>query len=249
MRKKIFAGNWKMHHGPREAAAFLAEFLPLISPDVHREWILFPPAVSLATLQKHLNQSFVSYGAQNCYFESKGAFTGETSPPMLKELGCRYALVGHSERRQYFGETDESCAKKVKALCESEIIPLLCVGETQKQRDEGQTQKILEKQINEGLKHWNSSFPLVVAYEPVWAIGTGKVATPPMAEEAHVYVRRILALLCGAQRAAQVQILYGGSVKPENSRELAALPNIDGFLVGGASLVPKTFAQIGLVPL
>ena len=250
MRRKIFAANWKMHLGPREASAFCKEFLTLIEPDARKEWVIFPPAVSLSALQESLKGTNVHFGGQNCYFEEKGAFTGETSPKMLKELGSTFCLVGHSERRQLFGETDSTCAKKIKILLEIGIIPMLCVGETQKERDGGQTVEVLKNQLVAGLSTWSVDFPLTVAYEPVWAIGTGKVATPQMAEEAHVEIRRILGEITqNRQRTAEIQILYGGSVKPDNSRELIALPNIDGFLVGGASLQPKTFAQIGQLPL
>jgi triosephosphate isomerase len=249
MRKKIFAGNWKMHYGPKESLSFLKEFQELVDADSHREWVFFPPAVSLQAIQNALKGSQLKWGAQNCHFEPKGAFTGEISTGMLKELGCHYTLVGHSERRQLFGETDQTCAKKVKALNEAGIIPMLCVGETQKERDENLTNSVLKRQLTEGLSLWQASQPLTLAYEPVWAIGTGKVATPAQAEEAHIVIRQVLAERFGAGRAAEIQILYGGSVKPDNSRELGALPNIDGFLVGGASLVAKTFAQIGQIPL
>lgn len=249
MRKKIFAGNWKMHHGPKETAAFVKEFSELVSPDSHREWVLFPPALSLPALQQGLKGSLIKHGAQNCHYEPKGAFTGELSVAMLKEVGCTYSLVGHSERRQLFGETDATCAKKVKALAEGGLIPMLCIGETQKERDAEQTVEVLKRQVTESLSLWDPSLPLVIAYEPVWAIGTGRVATPAQAEEAHLAVRRMLSERFGAQKAAETAILYGGSVKPDNCRELAALPNIDGFLVGGASLVAKTFAQIGDIPL
>jgi triosephosphate isomerase (TIM) len=255
MRTKIFAGNWKMHMGPKEARAFLDEFTKIVSPSGSAQWVLFPPSITIPSLADALKGSFIKYGAQNVHWESKGAFTGEISPGMLKELGCTYALVGHSERRQLFGETDEMCAKKIKALSDAGVIPMYCVGETQKERDGGMTNDVLKRQLNEGLKTWDPSSPLVIAYEPVWAIGTGKVATPPMAEEAHVEIRRILKDFIArtgtgnAMRSAELQILYGGSVKPDNSRELIAFPNIDGFLVGGASLVAKSFAEIGRLPL
>jgi triosephosphate isomerase len=250
VRKKIFAANWKMHLGPKEAADFCDEFLKITSPDPHREWVVFPPSISLTTLQKSFKASFVKYGGQNCYFETKGAFTGEISPGMLKEVGATYCLVGHSERRQLFGDTDEICAKKIKLLLETGLIPMYCVGETQKERDSEQTHQVLKRQLTAGLSTWASAMPLTIAYEPIWAIGTGKVATPQMAEQAHNEIRQILTELTqDTQRTAEIQILYGGSVKPDNSRELIALPNIDGFLVGGASLQPKTFAQIGQLPL
>ncbi len=249
MRKSIFAGNWKMQMGPHEATKYLNEFIPQIHPDKSREWIIFAPFVSLPTLQNNLKNTPIKWGGQNCHHEPKGAFTGEISAPMLKELDCQYGLVGHSERRQFFGETDKSCALKIKALLESDITPMLCVGETQKERDGGMTQEIIKSQIEQGLEYGDPLRPLVIAYEPVWAIGTGKVATAGMAEEVHVFIRKVLSSKFGQERAGQIQILYGGSVKPENCRELIALPNIDGFLIGGASLTAKSFAQIGLIPL
>jgi len=239
-----------MHMGPQDAGAFCDEFARIISPDRQKEWVIFPPAVSLETLRSKFKGGFVKWGAQNFYFEEKGAFTGEISPLMLKELGCAYALVGHSERRQLFGETDGGCSKKIKVAHAHGIIPMYCVGETQKERDAAATDKVLETQLKLGLADWEEGLPLVIAYEPVWAIGTGKVATPAMAEEAHRTIRKILGGVCkNSQLAAEVPILYGGSVKPDNSRELIALPNIDGFLVGGASLQPKSFAQIGQMPV
>jgi len=250
MRKKLFAANWKMNLGPKEGVQFCRDFLNLISPDAQREWVIFPPSITLSSIYPILKGSPVKLGGQNCYFEEKGAFTGEISPGMYRECGATYILVGHSERRQIFGESDQICSRKIKLISENGIIPMLCVGETQMERDENQTQDVLKRQLNEGLRFWNPSTPLTIAYEPVWAIGTGKVATPNMAEEAHLEIRKILGQIAGgANRAAEIQILYGGSVKPENSREMMAFPNIDGFLVGGASLVPKTFAQIGQIPL
>ncbi len=250
MRKKLFAANWKMNLGPKEGAAFCKEFLKLVSPDVTKDWVIFPPSITLTTVAENLKGSIVKFGGQNCYFEEKGAITGEISPGMFRECGASFILVGHSERRLLFGETDESCAKKIKLIIDNGLIPMLCVGETQEERDKGQTQKVLDRQLSEGLKLWNKSTPMTIAYEPVWAIGTGKVATPAMAEAAHVEIRKILAKIAGgANKAAEIQILYGGSVKPDNSREMIGLPNIDGFLVGGASMVPKSFAQIGQIPL
>lgn len=249
MRKKIIAGNWKMNMGPKEADSFLSQFLTLVDPNAHQDWVLFPPYVTLPSVASKLKNNFIKLGAQNCHFESKGAFTGEISLNMLKEVGCHYVLVGHSERRQLFGETDLTCAQKIKSIEEASLIPMLCVGETQSERDEKKTNEVLKKQVVEGLKHWTKSSTLTLAYEPVWAIGTGKVATPPMVEEAHAVIRRLLSELSSPSLAGEIRILYGGSVKPDNKAELALLPNVDGFLVGGASLEPKSFAQIGQLPL
>lgn len=238
-----------MNLGPEKAKAFVDEFLSLVSPSSNAEWVLFPPVISIPAVAEKLRGSFIKWGGQNCYFEAAGAFTGEISVAMLKEAGCSYVLVGHSERRQLFAETDEVCAKKIRAVVEQGLTPMFCVGETQSERDAQETDQVLRKQIFAGLNQWSRESPLVVAYEPVWAIGTGKVATPKMADEAHAEIRRLLTEKCGPERAAAIQILYGGSVKPENSAELAAFPNIDGFLVGGASLMAKSFAQIGQIPL
>lgn len=238
-----------MNHGPKEAEKFLSEFQALAQRSAALEWVIFPPYVTLPAVKAKLSGSFVKFGGQNCHELPSGAYTGEVSAIMLAELGCQYTLVGHSERRQYFGETNQSCAKKIKILIESGITPMYCVGETQKERDENKTTQVLSQQIKDGLALWDSSQPLVVAYEPVWAIGTGKVATPQMAEDAHKMIRQYLTEKVGVTRAAEICILYGGSVKPDNSAELAMQPNIDGFLVGGASLVAKSFAQIGQIPL
>jgi triosephosphate isomerase len=253
MRKKIIAGNWKMNHGPKATVEFIDEFLRICELKPMAEWVLFPPFTSLPALAQKLNiqgsHPFVRYGAQNCHFEKSGAFTGEISPLMLSELGCAYTLVGHSERRQLFNETNLLCSKKIQGLTHAGVTPLLCVGETQAERDSNLTSQVLKTQIFESLRDWVKDSPLVIAYEPVWAIGTGKVATPIQADEAHQMVRGFISEIAGQKRAAEMQILYGGSVKPENARELSMFPNIDGFLVGGASLSPKTFAQIGQMPL
>lgn len=247
MRKKIIAGNWKMNHGPKAAEDFLKEFSPLLSP--HLEWVIFPPYVTIQKVKELLKERPVKVGGQNCHTEINGAFTGEVSVPMLAELGCEYVLIGHSERRQYFGETNESCATKISMATQYDLVPMYCVGESGEERKSNQTELVLKSQLEHGLKKWNPNSPLVLAYEPVWAIGTGVVATPTMAEEAHRFIRSTLAQIAGSQRAAEIQILYGGSVKPDNSMELASRPNIDGFLVGGASLTAKSFAQIGQIPL
>jgi triosephosphate isomerase len=250
VRRKLFAANWKMNLGPKEGASYAQEFLKVVTPNAQKDWVIFPSYLTFHSVKESLKNSIVKVGGQNCYFEEKGAFTGEVSALMLREAGASYVLVGHSERRQLFGETDESCSKKLKVVLEQGLIPVLCVGETQKERDDDQTGAALVRQLKTGLKLWDKSTPLTLAYEPVWAIGTGKVATPQMAEEAHVQIRQILTeIVGGPNRASEIQILYGGSVKPDNSREMIGLPNIDGFLVGGASLTAKSFAQIGEIPL
>jgi triosephosphate isomerase (TIM) len=202
-------------------------------------------------LQPLISQRFTVYwkirqcsgGAQNCYFENKGAFTGETSPEVAKELGCTYVLVGHSERRQIFGETDELLAKKVAVVQRLGMTPMLCIGELLEQRESGQTYSIVRNQLQKGLASVDFEKPLTVAYEPVWAIGTGKVATPAQVKETQGQIRSILYEL-GGKAHEETPILYGGSVKPDNAEELARLKDVDGFLVGGASLDPDTFGKI-----
>ncbi len=257
---KIIAGNWKMHKGLKETQDFLAELQSQIEDDPEKlKWIVFPPTVSLARAQQILHGGPIKWGAQNCHWEEKGAFTGETSPEMLKELGAEYCLVGHSERRELFGETNDSCSKKILALHIEDVIPLFCVGEKLAEREAGKTEAVLKTQLIEGLaalkehhlkiRESQHHFDLVVAYEPVWAIGTGKTASPQMASEAHAFIRKCLSEIFDPATAEAIPLLYGGSVKPENAKELAKQPHIDGFLVGGASLVANSFAQIGAAAL
>ncbi|MCC6278403.1 MAG: triose-phosphate isomerase [Oligoflexia bacterium] len=246
--KRIIAGNWKMNLGPNQARVFLSE---LTKQDLSKkaEWVVFPPFVSLAETQKALTGTSISWGAQNAYPAEKGAFTGEVAVPMLIDLGCRYLLIGHSERRQFFGETNDSCALKVQTAQAFGLIPMLCVGETLAQRDSNATQEVVTEQLEKGLSEAHKDKPLTIAYEPVWAIGTGKVATPEQAQSVHLAIRKVLERLLGPAKAKETAILYGGSVKADNAAELAKQADINGFLVGGASLEPKSFAQIGSVPL
>ena len=244
MRPFIVAGNWKMFKNAQETKVFVEEFLPLVERDLQKKTILFPPTICLHGMREAVSGSPIAFGAQNCHFEAEGAFTGETSPRTLKQFGASYVLVGHSERRTLFGETDEVLAKKVHAAQEFELTPILCVGESLKEREAGQTNAVIERQVRQGLSLANLQAPLLIAYEPVWAIGTGKVATPAQAEDAHKFLRSVLHELGGAEFASRTVILYGGSVKPDNSRELGGQPNIDGFLVGGASLKPNDLAAI-----
>jgi triosephosphate isomerase len=242
--RKLIAGNWKMHNGPTDTKVFVEAFLAL-NPNKNADWLILPPAVSLYTAQSLLKGSAIKWGAQNIHQEPKGAFTGEMSVGMIKELGCSHSLVGHSERRQYFGETDQSCSQKVKVLQAAGITPILCVGETQAERDARKTAEVVTRQLKVALEGHTKGLPLVIAYEPVWAIGTGRVATPEQAQEVHELVFKLLNDFIGPQDAQKTPILYGGSVKPDNAGQLATRPHIDGFLVGGASLDPKSFAQIG----
>jgi len=233
-----------MNKNPSEAAKFFEAFLPSI-PDQNKSTIVFfPPTLDIPAVANALSKKAVLWGAQNCHFESSGAFTGENSPLVLSQMGARYVLVGHSERRSLFFENDELLSKKVPAIQREGMTPMLCVGETLSQREKGETAKVITDQLVLGLKNTIEAAPFVIAYEPVWAIGTGKVAEPEQAEEAHRILRERIAQLFGDKTAATTPILYGGSVSVKNASNLIALPNIDGFLVGGASLEPSSFATI-----
>ncbi len=229
-----------MYKTPKEAGEFFDSILASLKSNVKGgEIVIFPPALVCESVAKYVNGSSVHWGLQNSYFESKGAFTGENSPDVAKAMGATYVLVGHSERRKIFSESDSLLAKKVAYVQSIGLTPMLCVGEDLSERETGRTNEVILGQLDEGLKSADRKKPFVIAYEPVWAIGTGKVATPEQAEEAHVALRERLGGLGESTR-----ILYGGSVKPENAGELAAKKNIDGFLVGGASLEAKGFLQI-----
>ncbi len=247
MRKKIIAANWKMHMTVNEAESFLKDFRLEIEGVNGVEIILAPAFTALPKLSELLDGSQrIRLGAQNMHFETSGAFTGEISPAMLRELYVRYVILGHSERRQLFGETDEIINKKIKAALASELKPILCVGETLEERDAGQENEVLRTQLHGSLAdvEADSFTNLVIAYEPVWAIGTGRTASPEQAQDCHAHVRAVLAELASPEIAAKVQIQYGGSVKPANATELLGQPDIDGALVGGASLEPRSFAEI-----
>ncbi len=245
-RRPLIAGNWKMHKTVAETLAYIEAFKPLVAGVEDRDIMLAPPFTALDAAQRALEGSPVALGAQNCHWEEEGAFTGEISARMLSDIGVSYVIIGHSERRHLFRETDEMIRKKIAAVLRHDLIPILCIGETLEEREAGKTLSVLERQLKEGLKDFSARDlkNLVVAYEPVWAIGTGKTATPEQAEEAHAFCRRILAEMFGADFAETVRILYGGSVKPENIVGLMARPDIDGALVGGASLKPDVFARI-----
>jgi len=246
MRRPIMAGNWKMYKTPPETAAFFEKFRPLVSGAQHCEIVICPPFVDLETAVTAARDTRIQIGGQNLFWAQEGAYTGEISGAMLKAAGCRWVLVAHSERRQLFGETNESAAKKISAALDAGLTPVYCVGETLDQRDSGNTEQILETQIRAGLAPITPEQfeKIVVAYEPVWAIGTGKVATPEMAADAHRFIRAQLRQRFGPDAAGACRILYGGSVKPDNVRGLMAQPEIDGGLVGGASLDPVSFASI-----
>src|SRR5579862_2291993 len=246
MRRPIMAGNWKMYKTPPETAAFFEKFRPLVSSVQHCDIVICPPFIDLETAVTAARDTRIEIGAQNSFWAKEGAYTGEISGPMLKAVGCRWVLVAHSERRQYFGETNETAAKKITAALDAGLTPVYCVGETLAQRESGNTEQILETQIRAGFAPVTPEefASIVVAYEPVWAIGTGKVATPEMAADAHRFIRGQLRQRFGPDAAGACRILYGGSVKPDNIRGLMAQPEIDGALVGGASLDPVSFASI-----
>ncbi len=247
MRKKIIAANWKMNMTVTETTSFLEDFRLDVEDVNGVEIVIAPPFTSLAKLSELLGGSQkIRLGAQNMYFEMSGAFTGEISPAMLRELFVRYVILGHSERRQIFGETDVLINKKVHAALTSELKPILCVGETLAERDAGQEKTVLETQLKGCLAGVTAEqmSDVVIAYEPVWAIGTGRNASPEQAQDAHAHVRSVLTTLTNADTAKKVRIQYGGSVKPANAPVLMAQPDIDGALVGGAALEPRSFSEI-----
>jgi triosephosphate isomerase len=242
----LIAGNWKMYKTGDEAVDFVQKLLPQVSGVADRDIMIAPAFTALEAAAAALKGSAVGLGAQDMFWEAEGAFTGQVSPRMLAAAGCRYVIIGHSERRQFFGETDDTVNRKIRAALKSDLVPVMCVGESEKEREAGQTFSILDKQIKDGLEKLVAAElgSLVIAYEPVWAIGTGKTATAAQAEEAHAFIRSLMEGLFGSGLAASVRILYGGSVKPENASELMAMSDIDGALVGGASLNPDSFAKI-----
>ncbi len=246
-RKNIIAANWKMNMAPSETAGFLDAFLASFPEPTSVEIVLAPPFVSLAKAAERLSgQGAVGLAAQNMSHEASGAFTGETSAAMLKEVGCGYVILGHSERRSLYGEDDAVINKKLHAALAAGFVPILCIGESLEERDGGQLESVLSQQLEGSLAGVSGvQMPgIVIAYEPVWAIGTGRTATPEQAQETQAFVRSVLARIFGAEVASAVRIQYGGSVKPGNAGELIAQPDIDGFLVGGASLDPASFAEI-----
>src|SRR6202163_3164783 len=246
MRKKLIAANWKMYKNPEQTKAFFHESLPLVAGHTRDEIVVCPPYIDLYVAIEICRGSNVAIGAQNLYWEKHGAYTGEICPAMLLDIGCTHVIIGHSERRQYFGETDDMVNFKLKAALEAGLTPIVCVGEVLEEREAGLTEDVLRRQCLRAFHaiSGKKAGKLVVAYEPVWAIGTGKTATPQLAAEAHVLIRGEAAKAFGDKLADSLRILYGGSVKPENAKALMAEEEIDGALVGGASLDPKSFAAI-----
>jgi triosephosphate isomerase (TIM) len=246
MRKKLMAANWKMYKTPDQTREFFRDFLPLVEKHDRDEIAVCPPFVNVPAAVEAAKGSNVAIGAQNMYWEKEGAFTCEISTGMLLAVGCTQVIIGHSDRRQYFGETDDTVNLKLKAALEAGLIPIVCVGEVLEEREAGLTEDVLRRQCLRAFHaiSGKKAAKLVIAYEPVWAIGTGKTATPQLASEAHQLIRSEAGKALGEDLAENLRILYGGSVKPENAKALMSEAEIDGALVGGASLDPKSFAAI-----
>jgi len=246
MRKPVMAGNWKMYKTPAETTAFFEKFRPLAGQAEHCEMVICPPFTNLAAAVAAAQGTRIHIGAQNIGWAKEGAFTGEISGPMIVAAGATYAIVGHSERRQYFAETDETVLQRTLAALEFGLTPIVCVGERLEERESGHTEAVLVRQFQQGIAGLSERqfARIVIAYEPVWAIGTGKTATPEIAADAHRAIRGQVRAKFGKEAGEAIRILYGGSVKPDNAKSLMAQPEIDGVLVGGASLDPVSFASI-----
>jgi len=246
MRTPLMAGNWKMYKSAGETTQFFEKFKPLVEKSEHCEIAICPPFVNIAAAVEAARGTRIGIGGQNVFWAKEGAYTGEVSAPMLKSLDCEWVIIGHSERRQYFAETNETVLKRTLAALEAGLKPIICVGETLEEREGGATESVLAEQFAGGIGPLDPTqfARVVIAYEPVWAIGTGRTATPEMASEAHGFIRSQVGTKFGADAAGAVRILYGGSVKPDNVKNLMAQAGIDGALVGGASLEPNSFASI-----
>ena len=245
MRTKIVAGNWKMNKTASEAADLINGIKEAIAGVEGVDVVVCPPFTDLKDAAAACAGSKIGLGAQNIHWAESGAFTGEISASMLKEIGVQYTIIGHSERRQYFGETDATVNQRVKAALAAGFTPIVCVGETLEQRDSGEMEKVIVRQVKEGLADLGADLAkIVVAYEPVWAIGTGRTATPAQAQEVHALIRRTLAEMSNGATANTIRIQYGGSMKPANAKELMSQPDIDGGLIGGAALKADSFAEI-----
>lgn len=245
MRKAIIAGNWKMNKTPDEARALVEELIPLVA-DAEYDVVVCPPFVDLCPVSKAIKGTNIHLGAQNIHWAKSGAFTGEISADMLKKFGVEYAIVGHSERRQYFGETDATVNMRAKAALENGITPIICVGESLEQRERGETDEFVASQVRGALEGISADDArrVVIAYEPIWAIGTGRTATAEMAEETIIVIRKTLRSIFGNDAAETVRIQYGGSMNPQNAASLMAMENIDGGLIGGASLKAEDFSKV-----
>jgi triosephosphate isomerase len=246
MRKPVIAGNWKLYKTNQEAADLVSMLIPDVKKNCAVEIVVAPVFTALTTVKAVISGSNIMLSGQDCFWEEEGAFTGEVSPELLVDTGCSHVIIGHSERRQFFGETDETVNKKIKAALKAGLTVLFCIGETLGEREAGKTFEVLKKQVTGGLvgitKEQLKS--VIIAYEPVWAIGTGKTASDEQAQEAHAFIRTLVVGLFNKTAGDKIRILYGGSVKPENIKGLMAQPDIDGALVGGASLKAESFSAI-----
>jgi triosephosphate isomerase (TIM) len=246
MRTPVIAGNWKLFKTIAEATAMVNELKPLVAGTAGVEIVVAPVFTALSRVAEALSGSNVRLAAQDCHWEEEGAFTGEVAPKLLSDAGCSHVIIGHSERRQYFGETDETVNKKAKTALAAGLTAIVCVGETLAEREAGKAFAVIETQLKGGLAGFSAGMLVqtIIAYEPVWAIGTGKTASDTQAQEVHAFIRTLLAKLFGQAAAEAIRILYGGSVKPDNVKGLMSQADIDGALVGGASLKADTFAAI-----
>lgn len=246
MRRSIIAGNWKMHKTVGEAIDFVTRLQEELGGWEETEVVVAPPFIALVPVAQRLQGGMISVAAQDVFWEEEGAYTGEISPRMVRDAGCRYVIIGHSERRAYFGETDETVNKKVKAALAHDLQPIICVGESLEERERGDTFAVVERQVRGDLKGLDTGGvrEIVIAYEPIWAIGTGRTASPEQTQEVQSFIRGILGDVFNPALAEEARIQYGGSVKPDNIDELMAQPDIDGALVGGASLEVASFARI-----
>jgi triosephosphate isomerase len=245
-RRPLIAGNWKMYKTPQEAAETAEQLVEQVRDVSDVDIMIAPPFTALESVSRAIKNSPVALGAQDLYWEEEGAYTGEISAPMLKSMGCEYGIIGHSERRQYFGETDKTVNQKIQAAIRIGLKPVFCIGETEQERESEQTFSVLDKQGRKGLERLvlEQLDTLIIAYEPVWAIGTGKTATDDQAQEVHQFIRSLIEKSFGNELSKSIRILYGGSVKPDNILNLMEMPDIDGALVGGASLDADSFSQI-----
>lgn len=243
MRKPIIAGNWKMNNTAKDGVALVEALKPLVK-DANCDVAVCVPAIDIPAVSEALKGSNIALGAQNVHFEKKGAFTGEISADMLKEYGVKYVIIGHSERRQYFGETDETVNKRTLAALEAGLVPIVCIGESLEERETGKTEEVLARQIREGMKGIDDISKIVIAYEPIWAIGTGKTATAEQANETIAFIRKTCGETFCPKCAEKVRIQYGGSMNAGNCKQLMAMPEIDGGLIGGASLKAPDFSAI-----
>jgi triosephosphate isomerase len=245
-RRPIIAGNWKMNKTSVEARDLALKLIPLVAGVKDRDVVLAPTFTALHAVNEAIKGTNMALAAQDLFWEDKGAFTGEISAEMLLDSGCKYVIIGHSERRQYFGETDITVNKKLRQALNKGLFPIVCVGETLKEREAGKANEVIERQLSGALKGVNAAEmqKVVIAYEPVWAIGTGRTATPEQANEIHGFIRKQVEISHGQETAGSLRIQYGGSVTPENVSSLMAMPDIDGALVGGASLKPESFAAL-----